>query len=204
MVAQQINRWRCAAAAALAGCVLVAGCSAARPAAASASPPGSPGTLVLGGLRPVSGPAARTYLGAVTGTDALIGVVVQGTRARAYLCDGAPGRAVTLADWFTGPVHGGTLDAVSGQHRVHFTVRLGQRTATGTVTLADGRVFGFTAAMAAGSPPAGVFEGTGLLHGLSYHAGQIVLPDGDQRAAAAFPTGPVKGRAISYLPLAPV
>lgn len=179
MAARQITRWRYAAAAALA-------------------------TLALVGLRPVSGPDARTYLGAVTGTGALIGVVVQGTHARAYLCDGAPGRVVTLADWFTGPVQGGMLDAVSGRHRVHLAVKLGERSATGTVTLANGPVFGFTAAVAAGSPPAGVFEGTGRLHGLRYHAGRIVLPGGGQRGAVAYPHGPARGRGISYYPLGPI
>jgi hypothetical protein len=100
----------------------------------------------------VSGPAAKTYLGAVTGTDALIGVAAEGAHVRAYLYDGTPGRAVTLADWLTGPVHGGPLDAVSGQYRVHLVVRLGGTGATGTITLADCTVFWFTAPLAAGGP----------------------------------------------------
>jgi hypothetical protein len=79
--------------------------------------------------------AARTYLGAVPGTGALIAIVTQGTSARGYLCDGTPGRAVTLADWFTGQVRDGTLDAVSGQHHVRLAARLGGRAVTGSITL---------------------------------------------------------------------
>jgi hypothetical protein len=205
MTVRKITRRRYAAVAALAGCLLAAGCAQARPGAGPASPASTPAptaTLAVGVPHRV--PGGATYLGTITGTGALIGIAVQGTRARAYLCDGTPGRAVTLADWFSGPVRGGTLDAVSSQHRARLSARLGALVATGTITLADGRAYGFSAPLAAPGGPAGLFESTGLLGGLSYHAGRIVLPGGEQRGAAAYPVGPVRGRAVSYYPLAPV
>jgi hypothetical protein len=62
-----------------------------------------------------------------------IAIVTRGSRARGYLCDGTVGQAVTLAEWFAGPVRGGTLDAVSSQHHVRLAARLGGRAATGTI-----------------------------------------------------------------------
>ena len=159
-------------------------------------------TLAAGALRPLAGTAI--YPGTVTGAAALIGITVHGTRARAYVCDGMPGWAVTLADWFTGPVRAGTLDAVSGQHRVRLAARLGGLTASGTVTLADGQIYRFTAPLAAPGGQAGVFEGTGRLAGLAYHAGRIVLPGSGQRSAAGYPTGPASEHGIAYLPLGPI
>jgi hypothetical protein len=205
MTTRQITTASCrCAAAVLASCLLMAGCGSAgsgsglaSPAAASVSPT-TP--LVVGGVL-VTG--ARTYLGTVPGTGALIAIVTQGTRARGYLCDGIPGRAVTLADWFAGPIRGGTLDAVSSQHHVRLAARLGGRAATGTITLPGGRVVSFTAALAQGGQ-AGLYELTGRLRGLTYHSGGIALPDGDQRGATEYPTEPRKGRVVSYFPSTPL
>jgi hypothetical protein len=115
--------WRYAAVAGLAGCIVMAGCGPARPAAAPAA--------ALAAVAPhrVTGTAA--YLGAVPGTGALIAITVQGTGARGYLCDGVPGRAVRLADWFTGPVRRATLEAVSSQHHIRLAARPGPRAAAG-------------------------------------------------------------------------
>ena len=215
MTARQISAatiaWRCAAAA-LAGCLLVAACGSAgtgsgpaRPAAAPArttAPASSTTPLLMGGQVLITG--TRTYLGAVTGTGALIAIVTRGARARGYLCDGIPGRAVTLADWFAGPVSGGVLDAVSGQHRVQLAARLGALAATGTITLPGGRTFPFTAALARGGGQAGMYEATGRLRGLTYHSGGIVLPGGSMRGATEYPSGPIKGRAHAFFPTGPV
>ena len=207
MTARQITTTatcRCAVVV-LAGCLLMAGCESAGSGSGLASPaavPASPtAPLVVGGVL-VTGD--WTYLGAVPGTSALIAIVTQGTRARGYLCDGTPGRAVTLADWFTGPVRGGTLDAVSSQHHVQLAARLGGRAATGTITLPGGRVFPFTAALAGGGGQAGLYELTGQLRGLAYHSGGVVLPDGSMRGATEYPSGPIKGRAGTYYPTGPV
>lgn len=217
MTTEQITTTACRrAAAVLAGCLLVIGCgsagsgsglaaTSARPAATSASPAPAAGPtapLVMGGQALVTG--TRTYLGAVPGTTALIAIVTQGTRARGYLCDGTPGRAVTLADWFTGPVRAGTLDAVSSQHHVRLAARLGAHALTGTITLPGGRVLPFTAALASGRGRAGLYQATGRLRGLAYHSGGIVLPDGSMRGATEYPSGPIKGRARIYFPTGPV
>jgi hypothetical protein len=111
---------------------------------------------------------------------------------------------VTLADWFTGQVRDGTLDAVSGQHHVQLAARLGGRAVTGSITLPGGRVFPFTAALAQGGGQAGLYEATGRLRGLTYHSGGVVLADGDMRGATEYPTGPTKGRVSTYFPSTPI
>jgi hypothetical protein len=62
----------------------------------------------------------------------------------------------------------------------------------------------FTAPLAAPGGRTGVFERTGLLVGLPFSAGRIVLPGGGQRGAAEYPIGPVRGHSITYLPLGPI
>lgn len=64
-------------------------------------------------VRCVSTSATRTYLGAVRGTQALLGIVLDGARVRAYVCDGTPSRLATLAEWFVGQVRGGRVQASS-------------------------------------------------------------------------------------------
>ena len=111
--------------------------------------------LVMGEQVLVTG--ARTYLGAVPGTGALIAIVTRGTRARGYLCDGIVGRAVTLADCVRrrGPRrHLGTR--ISGQHYVRLAAQLGAGAATGTIILPGARVFPFTAVLARGGGQAGL------------------------------------------------
>jgi hypothetical protein len=108
---------------------------------------------------------------------------------------------VRLADWFTAPVRGATVDGVSSQHWVRLAAGLGRLAAAGVITFTDGRSYRFTAPLAAPGGPAGLFEGTGRLDGLAYHAGWIVLPGRDQRGATGYPQGPLEGHAIAYFPV---
>ena len=161
----------------------------------------------LSSLRAVSAPAARTYLGTVTGTRAFIGIVLSGGHARAYVCDGMPRLAGTLADWFAGPVRNGLLEAASTQHHVRLAVRLGRHDAAVALTLADGYSLRFTITLVpAINRAAGIFAGTARLRGRTYQAGWIILPDGRQRGAAFYPASPVKGQmmAVSDYPLSPI
>jgi hypothetical protein len=123
------------------------------------------------------------------------------TVTRAYLRDGMPSRAVRLADWFRGPVAGGTLEGVSDQHRVRLAARLGPGAAAGTITFTSGQVYGFTAPLAAPSRRAGLSEGSGRLRRPFYHTARIVLRGGGQRGAAEYPSGPIRGYAAGYFPL---
>jgi hypothetical protein len=125
------------------------------------------------GARPVV-----TYVGAVRGTHALVGIATVKGRARAYVCD-----SKRVASWFDGKVKGGSVVLTSGSHR-RFTVTLHRNTATGTVILADGRSHPFRASLATGR--AGLYRGAA--HG--YVVGWILQTNKVQRGAiSAISTG---------------
>jgi hypothetical protein len=103
---------------------------------------------------------------------------------------GAPGTLMTAARRGNGQ-----LAAVSSQHHVRLAARLASQDATGTLALAGGRILRFTIAVApGGDQPAGIFAGTARWHGRTYQAGWIILPDHQQRGAAYYPNGPIRGQ----------
>ena len=112
----------------------------------------------------------------------------------------------TLADWFTGRPAGGELHAVSSQHHLRLVARLTRRSGSGTITLASGTTVRFTIPRIATGPRAGVFDGIARWHDRGYRAGWIILPGGQQRGAAFYPSGPVRGLliAISSYPTGPI
>ena len=77
------------AAALVALVVLLVGCSPASSAPASPTAVRAP---QLRDVRSISTGTTRTYLGAVSGTRALLGIVLDGAQVRAYVCDGTPSR----------------------------------------------------------------------------------------------------------------
>jgi hypothetical protein len=188
----------------LTAALLMAGCGSVNDAARRGT--FSRHQAALSDLHAVSARAARTFLGSVPGSRALIGIVLNRGRAEAYICDGTSHRAGTLADWFRGPVQGGMLDATSSLHHARLAAHFSGRRGTGTITLAGGRVLSFTVALVTGAHQAGIFAGTARYRGRDYRAGWIILPDGDERGAAFYPSGPTRGLmiAISSFPTGPV
>lgn len=43
-----------------------------------------------------------SFVGRLTGSDAFVTVVTNGTDVRAYLCDGTANRELTISEWFRG------------------------------------------------------------------------------------------------------
>ena len=154
-------------------------------------------TLTLSQVRSISTGVTRTYLGAVNGTGALLGIVLDGTQVRAYVCDGTPNRLAQLSEWFNGQVKSGRMQASSLDQQAQLTARLTGQRATGTLRLASGRVYSFSIPPVPVTAQVGVFEGTALIAGQRYHAGWLLLPGGDQRGAATyFPQGPTRGSIV--------
>src|SRR5688500_13830228 len=79
----------------------------------------------------------RTYVGRAAGSEALVGVVVDGKRVLAYVCDGVPGEPVgttpTLQAWFNGESNGGSVDVSQPAGRLQ--LRLTDSGMSGTVNL---------------------------------------------------------------------
>ena len=127
-----------------------------------------------GGQAPATA-APATYVGALPGTGALVGIATNGSRIRAYVCD-----SKDVATWFDGTIEDGSakLEAAGGER---LDVELAGASASGSVTLRDGRASAFEAARASGR--AGLYRG---MHERSV-AGWIVLADGTQRGGFGSP-----------------
>jgi hypothetical protein len=131
-------RWFGSVLLAVAGVFLLVGCTNSErpstlPQTAMPQAPAAPRT---------ASPAAstKTFVGTAGGTDAFVAVVVDGSRALAYVCNGVPGSspaAPTIQAWFNGPSDGSTVDVSGPAGQVQ--LQLTDTTMTGTLTLADGR-----------------------------------------------------------------
>lgn len=123
----------------------------------------------------------HTYVGAVAGTGALMGVVVDGSRVLAYACDGMPadpvGTTPTVETWFNGTSSGGIVDVKQPNGRLQ--LQLTDTTMQGTLTLADGRDLRVTGGSVTGA--AGLYRAEGTVNGARVLAGWIVAADGQQR-----------------------
>jgi hypothetical protein len=163
----------------------------------------------LSEVRSISTGASRTYLGAVNGTRALLGIVLDGAQVRAYVCDGTPSRLARLAEWFDGPVKSNKVQESSQDQQVQLSALLTEQRASGTLRLASGRVYPFSLPQVPATARVGVFEGTATISGQRYHAGWLRLAGGDQHGAATyFPSSPIRGQIViarlSAFPSSPI
>jgi hypothetical protein len=131
------------------------------------------------GATPV--PVTRTYVGTGQGTASFVAVVVDGTRALAYICDGMPGDPVgtppSVQTWFNATSDGKTVNVT--QPGGQLQLRLTDTDMTGTVTLADGRTVPVTGKVAFGD--AGLYRAEAAGNGGKAVAGWILAADGQQR-----------------------
>jgi len=126
-----------------------------------------------------AGGAATTYVGQTSAEDAWLGLSTAGQRMVAFVTDGSQNHEPTFAQWFRGSVNNGVVDvstpAKTGTDRLQ--AKLTSSTATGTVTLANGKSIPFTAnAIPEGDQSAGLYRGEHKINGQRYVAGWIVLP----------------------------
>jgi hypothetical protein len=123
----------------------------------------------------------RTYVGTAQGTASLVAVVVDGTRALAYVCDGMPGDPAgappTVQTWFNGASDGKTVKVTQSGGQLQ--LRLTDTDMTGTVTLADGRTLPVTGKAVFGD--AGLYRAEAAGNGGTAIAGWILAADGQQR-----------------------
>jgi hypothetical protein len=134
---------------------------------------------------PPKPPAAVTFAGKVSGTNAYVAVVSLRGRVEAYVCD-----SVTTAVWLKGVHKGRVVSAVNAAKKVRLNAQVTGSKLTGHVTLAGKR---HSIRLAKVSYRAGLWKAFGLVRGKLFEAGWIVLPDGSQRGAGKFPPdGPLQ------------
>jgi len=149
---------------------LLAGCSN------NEAPSTLPQTTVAPAPGTTTATTSKTYVGTVSGTDAFVSVVVDGSRAMGYVCDGVPGTSPTpptIQVWFNGPSDGTTVDVSQPAGRLQLD--LTATSMTGTLTLADGRTATVNGTAVTGD--AGLYRAAsgGAV------AGWILTPNAEQR-----------------------
>jgi len=122
------------------------------------------------------------YAAAIDGTDAFVGIVKRGSRFRAYVSD-ATAKGATLSMWFRGDLGpDGHVSAAS--HGTGLEADLVRGSGTGTVTLPDGRAFGFQADSGFGGA---LIERSYRHAGRHYLSGWVVLRDKRVRGRTSIP-----------------
>jgi hypothetical protein len=112
------------------------------------------------------------YTAEIHGADAFVGIVKRGNRFRAHVSD-ATAKGATLSVWFRGDLGAdGHMSALTRGVSLEADLRRGA--ATGTMTLPDGRAFGFNADSGFGGA---LIERSYRYAGRHYLSGWIVLRD---------------------------
>ena len=134
----------------------------------------------------------RQYTGALSGSNAFIGIATRGERFRAYVSD-ATAEGATLSVWFRGDV-GPDGHLTTSAHGVALDAQLQQREATGTVTLPDGRALQFAADSGFGG---GLVDRSFRHARASYRSGWIVLRDKRVRGRTTVAGTALDGRTVT-------
>ena len=133
----------------------------------------------------------RSYVGVATGTEAFVSVVVDGSRAMAYVCDGVPadpaGTTPTIQSWFNGSSDGEAVDVTGPGGRLQ--VQLTTTDMTGTLTLADGRTLPVSGRTVGADADAGLYRAEASGAEGSAVGGWILAADGQQRGGVGTETG---------------
>jgi hypothetical protein len=143
-------------------------------ASASASPSGSASASASASasVAPAVSTTPVTYAGTVNGGGSL-SVVLKGTSAIAYLCDGHN------EAWLWGSVDGASVQLKNAKGDTLTATRGGGRL-TGSITVHGRR---WTFALPTVKKPSGVYRATAKVRGATVVAGWVVLPDGSQVGA---------------------
>lgn len=117
---------------------------------------------------------ALNAVGRVSDSEAFIAVVSTGSKAMAYVCDGAK-----ISLWFTGAVSADGSLEVKQASGAKLSAKLSGGAATGTLELEAGKPLGFRTE--AVREAAGLYRARTTLGGNVYLGGWIVLANGEQR-----------------------
>jgi hypothetical protein len=128
------------------------------------SPTGSPTSEETQEQRPM------TFVGRVRGGSATVAVVVDGSEATAYFCDG-----VAIESWLGGKAFDGRLE-LDGDNG-SMDARFNDRRTRGSLRV-EGSSFGFTLRQV--DPPEGLYRFADTIDGAEVKGGWIVLPSGEQ------------------------
>jgi len=142
------------------------------------------------------------------------GLVSNGQRFIAYLCDGGVNGSVnnpqplTVVQWFKGPVTNNAIKVTNAQGS-QLVASLTAQSVTGTVTLKDGRTFSLQVSVLSNTSPVGrfhdipgVYRDEETFGGVRYLAGTVITPQETAVSPPASMLDEVTGLVL-FGPLAP-
>jgi hypothetical protein len=138
----------------------------------------------------------------VTNSVNFISLSTDGPLLVAYVCDGTPTHHIMLAQWFKGVVTRNVV-SLTAKGGAHLVATLSAQSATGTVTLANGKSFSFTTHALASQKDAGLFRSEQTVGKARYLAGWV-LPPGPAAAEAAEQAGGIINEQTGAVLPAPV
>ena len=127
----------------------------------------------------------------VTNSVDFISLSTEGPVLIAYACDGTPTHRIMVAQWFKGEVTNNVVN-LTAKGGAHLVASLSAQSASGTVTLANGKSFSFTTHTLASQKDTGLFRSEQTVRGVHFLAGWILPP-----GAPAPPTNLVGKAAIT-------
>jgi hypothetical protein len=150
--------------------------SASSPTSASGTSPGAASNAA-----PVATasdvPPKADYVAQVNGGGAAVAISVDAGQAVAYICNGSG-----VAAWYRGTAAAGSLH-LTGKNGARLDVQYRTGRASGSI-MADGTKYTFSAPVVGSVRPGhrrpGLYEATGVVHGVKVKAGWVVLPSGGQ------------------------
>ncbi len=138
-------------------------------------------STVIATVAPTATSSAKaTYVGEALNQHAWIGLSSNDNSVVAFVTDGAKDHPATFAQWFRGPITNKAMDltATDKTGDDHLQAMLANDTASGTVTLANGKSFAFTAkAVTPSDGDAGLYRGDRIVNGEHYAAGWVLMPE---------------------------
>lgn len=172
------------------------------PGASDTSTPGASGTTTPGVIPPgpvgtttpsatgtsgTTAPGQQTYIGAIPNTNNAANMTwvalssSNGTQMSAFVTDGTTGHPPTFAHWYNGKLQNNKFSAPAGlPNSGKIDATLTSDTATGTITLPDGKTLPFTAdavSSANASMGAGLYKTEQVINGVDYVISWILAPN---------------------------
>lgn len=132
-------------------------------------------------------PGQQTYIGAVPNANNPTNMTwvalssSNGQQMTAFVTDGTKDHAPTFAHWYDGNLQNNKFSAQAGQPNAgKIDATLTQDTATGTITMPDGKTLPFTADVVqntSANTGAGLYKSEQMVNGATYVVGWILAPN---------------------------
>ena len=125
---------------------------------------------------PTTTPDVKGDFAGVTNSFDFISLSTDGPVLVAYACDGTSTHHIMVAQWFKGVVTNNVVN-LTAKDGAHLVASLRAQSASGTVTMANGKSFSFTTHTLGSQKDTGLFRSEQTVRGVPFLAGWILPPN---------------------------